>query len=276
MTKAKKMSRPPVSWENDLAAEMEQFDQRQRACLRILADMARGEEVSEDELNYLRFAGYSEPDVRRELGRMGRALRQLEIAGTAEQRKLAADRLAMLEDETSGNIGAMKAERDRLESEIAQAENRLNDARSEVQRREAAVEQLRSENLLPVHVCKQLSAVRKRKSDSVPAKQHREAETRLRNIQSILELTDTEAKLRHAEALILSQGPSLLANRTENGVTKKRVDEGLWLQYVKQLREEIPQRKAELAAAEEELQAFDLEACAIADFYLSEFESQEA
>lgn len=276
MTKAKKMSRPPVSWENDLSAEMEQFDQRQRACLRILADMARGEEVSEDELNYLRFAGYSEPDVRRELGRMGRALRQLEIAGTAEQRKLAADRFAMLEDETSGNIGAMKAERDRLESEIAQAENRLNDARSEVQRREAAVEQLRSENLLPLHVCKQLSAVRKRKSNSAPAKQHREAETRLRNIQSILELTDTEAKLRHAEALILSQGPSLLATKTENGVTKKRVDEGLWSQYVQQLREEIPQRQAELAAAEEELKSFDSEADAIADFYLSEFESQEA
>jgi hypothetical protein len=276
MTKAKKMSRPPVSWENDLSAEMAQFDQRQRACLRILADMARGEEVSEDEKNYLRFAGYSEPDIRRELGRMARALNQLGIAGTAEDRRIAAERLGMLEDETAGTIGAMKAERDRLDAEIANAEKRLTEARSEVDRRQSAVEQLRSEQLLPKHIANSLAAVRKRKNDSAPAKAAREAETRLQNIQAILKLSDRDGILRHCESLILSNGPNLLVTKNENSVISKTVDGAKWSQYFADLREEIPQREAELSAAAEELKFFDEESAAVADFYLNEFENQEA
>jgi hypothetical protein len=276
MTKAKKMSRPPVSWENDLSAEMAQFDQRQRACLRILADMARGEEVSEDEKNYLRFAGYSEPDIRRELGRMARALNQLGIAGTAEDRRIAAERLGMLEDETAGTIGAMKAERDRLDAEIANAEKRLTEARSEVDRRQSAVEQLRSEQLLPKHIANSLAAVRKRKNDSAPAKVAREAETRLQNIQAILKLSDRDGILRHCESLILSNGPNLLVTKNENSVISKTVDGAKWSQYFADLREEIPQREAELSAAAEELKFFDEESAAVADFYLNEFENQEA
>ena len=276
MTKTKQTSKPPVSWENDLAAEMAQFDQRQRACLRILADMARGEEVSEDEKNYLRFAGYSEPDIRRELGRMGRALNQLGIAGTAEDRRIAAERLGMLEDETAGTIGAMKAERDRLDAEIASAEKRLTEARSEVDRRQSAVEQLRSEQLLPKHIANSLAAVRKRKNDSAPAKVAREAETRLQNIQAILKLSDRDGILRHCEALIMSNGPNLLVTKNENSVISKNVDGAKWSQYFADLREEIPQREAELAAAAEELKFFDEESTAVADFYLNEFENQEA
>jgi len=270
------MSRPPVSWENDLSAEMAQFDQRQRACLRILADMARGEEVSEDEKNYLRFAGYSEPDIRRELGRMARALNQLGIAGTAEDRRIAAERLGMLEDETAGTIGAMKAERDRLDAEIANAEKRLTEARSEVDRRQSAVEQLRSEQLLPKHIANSLAAVRKRKNDSAPAKVAREAETRLQNIQAILKLSDRDGILRHCESLILSNGPNLLVTKNENSVISKTVDGAKWSQYFADLREEIPQREAELSAAAEELKFFDEESAAVADFYLNEFENQEA
>lgn len=276
MTKTKKTSRPPVSWENDLAAEMAQHDQRQRACLRIIADMARGEDVSEDEKNYLRFAGYSDPDVRRELGRMSRALKQLEIAGTAEDRRIASERLAMLEDEITGTIGGMKAERDRLEAEIANAEKRLNEARSDVQRRQAAVDQLRSENLLPKHVANQLAEVRKRKSESAPAKAKREAETRLRNIEAVLALSDRDGILRHCESLILSNGPNLLVTKNENSVISKTVDGAKWSQYFADLREEIPQREAELSAAAEELKFFDEESAAVADFYLNEFENQEA
>jgi len=276
MSKTKQTSKPPVSWENDLAAEMAQFDQRQRACLRILADMARGEEVSEDEKNYLRFAGYSEPDIRRELGRMARALNQLGIAGTAEDRRIAAERLGMLEDETAGTIGAMKAERDRLDAEIANAEKRLTEARSEVDRRQSAVEQLRSEQLLPKHIANSLAAVRKRKNDSAPAKVAREAETRLQNIQAILKLSDRDGILRHCESLILSNGPNLLVTKNENSVISKTVDGAKWSQYFADLREEIPQREAELSAAAEELKFFDEESAAVADFYLNEFENQEA
>jgi hypothetical protein len=238
--------------------------------------MARGEEVSEDEKNYLRFAGYSEPDIRRELGGMGRALNQLEIAGTAEDRRIAAQRLAMLEDEIGLTIGNLKAERDRLEAEIANAEKRLTEARSEVDRRQGAVEQLRSEQLLPRHIANQLTAVRKRKNDSAPAKVAREAETRLRSIEAILKLSDRDGILRHCEALILSNGPNLLVTKNENSVISKSVDGAKWSQYFLDLKQEIPQREAELAAAAEELKFFDGESAAVADFYLTEFENQEA
>lgn len=276
MTKTKTMNKPTVRWDNDLAAELVDFDRRQRACLKILADMARGEEVSPEEEHYLRFAGYSEPDIRRELGRMGRAIDYLKIAGHSQERQQAASRLAKLEDELAGTIGAMKAERDRLNNEIANAEKQLTEARADVERRNAAVEQLRNATTLPGYIIKQLDSVRKRRGESAPAKTQREAEARLQLIQGVLSLTDRDGKRRHAESLLLSKGPNLLVIKTENGVTSKQLNDGLWSEYLQQLREEIPQREAELAAASKQLKTYDDEAEAIKDFYLTQFESQEA
>lgn len=266
-TKAPKPALP--DWQAELSDELDRADSRQRACYAILLNAASGDELTREELNFLRVNGFDDRTRHREIGKLGRMLDQYRTAGTEQQREAAAENLQTVEAELVPAVEQMKAEVERLQREIDRAEQQVQQARGEVQRRAAAVEQLQSDELLPQFVLDQLAEVRRAESATEAAAIIREGEARGRLIETVLKITDERQKLQHAKAVKHFNGEPLLTGlEPQNGMITPRLNQPVWQRYLAALQAELPSLVEAMAAADRQLEPFRREAAELRRYWL--------
>lgn len=268
-TKTKTATKPALpDWQSEIAEELEKQDQRRRAAYGILFRYADGEEPTREELAFLKAAGFDDATRRREQSRFNRALLLLRKAGTRAERDATAAKLAELDSALSGKVDQLQAEIDRLTAERDNAQRHLTATRADANQRQAAVDQLRMDGLLPEFVRGQMADLRKTAANSEPARTEREAETRINVIQGVLAITDKTQRELHAQGNRLSDGTPLLLQVGKGA--GREVNFAAWAKYLDELRAELPVREAELEAARKELAYFTKEEQQLRDFWLSD------
>jgi chromosome segregation ATPase len=268
-TTTKTASKPALpDWQSEISEELERADQRRRAAYGILFRAAGGDDLTREEIEFLKVCGFDDSARRREQPKFSRALALLQKAGTKAQREEAAAKLAQRETELTATIGGLQVEIDRLTSELTKANQQLSAVRSDVSQRAAAVEQLQSDGNLPEYVKAQLAELRKTAANSQPAAAEREAETRVRCIKAVLALTDDSQRMLHAQTARLQDGTPLVTSRVDGKVVNPRIDLSAWARYLEELRAELPQREQELESARKELKYFDREERELREFWL--------
>jgi vacuolar-type H+-ATPase subunit I/STV1 len=263
-------------WQQEISEELDRADQRRRAAYAIMFRAAGGDELTREEIAFLNVTGFDEVTRRREQPKFSRALALLKKAGPKAEREAAAAQLAEREASLSATIGGLQTEIDRLTSELSKANSQLTAVRSNAQSREAAVAELRADAALPTFIRSQLDELRKAQSASEPARAEREAESRIRTIQSVMAISDNRQRELHAASVKLSDGTPLLINSIKDGkLFSPEVNPTSWARYLVELQEELPLREAELAAARKEMEYFANEGDDLRDYWLSpEIEQQ--
>lgn len=274
--KAKTSDRPALSdWQTQLSEELSRQEDRNRAAMNLLLIQADGNELSSEEIAFVRAVGVTDEVRRREVNKLTRVLKLYSKSGTAKERKELAVRLAAMESQLQPVISKAEAEVARLQNEVAKARADLEAARLEADRRESAAASMTEDSLLPEFVRQQLSDIHKAQSACEASRIVRETETRLKMIAGVLKLSDVEAMKLHAQGQQIA-GRDLFTTVGDRGqIVNPKVDALKWAAYVAELRAEVPVLEAEMAAADKELEVFRLEAQQLRAFYLSpEFESQ--
>lgn len=257
--------------ESQVLDELYRAEQRTRAALSLILGSAAGLDLTREELQFCRAAGLDDAARLREHHRAARAIALYRQCGSDAQRVESRDRLTDLEISLEPRLAQIRAEIETLTAEAELAARRLNEARADVERREAAVVGLRADDILPRFVVDRLADVRKLESNCPAAAVVREAETRKKMIAAVLKLSDVDQMKLHAQGLRISGGPDLLV--AERGVPA--VDNGKWATYCADLQAELPRLESDLASARAELSVFKSEAAALRNYWLEPEQSQQ-
>jgi hypothetical protein len=269
---------PPVvpDWQSELSEELDRADQRRRAAWSIMLTAADGDELSREQLEFLRAVGIDDSTRRREIHKMSRVLSAYRKCGTRAQREAAAAELAEVEEQLVGEIKRLEDHRDRLAAEAVNARELLSTKRAKVAQQTAAAAELTSDSVLPQWVLGSLSDLEKLMSSSEAACELREIEARLKLIESVPKISDQDAQLHHAHAVKLNGGPVLTTDQGADGkMIRLRINPVAWSAYLVSLSNEKPGLEARAAELNQELDLFRREAADLRGFWLSsEIEEQ--